>query len=36
MHRYRKTLDLGQSAESIFAEAERLLAEGGPTYRPVL
>jgi catechol-2,3-dioxygenase len=33
---YRKTIDLDQSAEAIFAEAERLLAEGGPAYRPVL
>ena len=33
---FRKTIDLDQSAESIFAEAERLLAEGGPTYRPVV
>ncbi|WP_113705115.1 VOC family protein [Nonomuraea lactucae] len=32
---FRKTLNLDQSPEEIYAEAERLLAEGGPAYRPV-
>lgn len=32
---FRKTLNLDQDAEDIWAETERLLAEGGPAYRPV-
>src|SRR5689334_23306125 len=32
---FRKTIDLDQSREEIFAEAERLLTEGGPAYQPV-
>jgi catechol 2,3-dioxygenase-like lactoylglutathione lyase family enzyme len=32
---FRKTLNLDQSAEDVFAEAERLLAEGGNAYQPV-
>lgn len=33
---FRKTIDFGLPPEEIYAEAERLLNEGGPTYRPVL
>jgi catechol-2,3-dioxygenase len=32
---FRKTLDLDQPPEGIYAEAERLLTDGGPAYRPV-
>ncbi|WP_427918789.1 VOC family protein [Streptomyces sp. cg40] len=32
---FRKTLDLDQAPEQILAQAERLLAEGGPVYQPV-
>lgn len=32
---FRKPLNLDQSPGEIHAEAERLLAEGGPAYRPV-
>ena len=32
---FRKSLNLEQSVEEVNAEAERLLAEGGPHYRPV-
>ncbi|WP_062642633.1 VOC family protein [Streptomyces maremycinicus] len=32
---FRKTIDLDQSPEQILAEAEHLLAEGGPAYQPV-
>ncbi|MDP4500889.1 VOC family protein [Nonomuraea turcica] len=32
---FRKTLNLDQSPEEIYAEAERLLIEGGPAYKPV-
>jgi catechol-2,3-dioxygenase len=32
---FRKTINLDQSPEEIYAEAERLLAEGGSAYQPV-
>ncbi len=32
---FRKSLDLDLSPDEIFAEVERLLAEGGPAYQPV-
>ncbi|WP_371572422.1 VOC family protein [Streptomyces sp. NBC_01314] len=32
---FRKTIDLDQSPDEVLAEAERLLAEGGPAYQPV-
>ncbi len=32
---FRKTLDLDQEPEAVLAEAERLLDDGGPAYRPV-
>lgn len=32
---YRKSLNLEQSVDEVNAEAERLLAEGGPRYQPV-
>jgi catechol 2,3-dioxygenase-like lactoylglutathione lyase family enzyme len=32
---FRKTLNLEQSVEEVNADAERLLAEGGPRYQPV-
>jgi catechol-2,3-dioxygenase len=32
---FRKTLNLDQSPEEIYAEAERLLIERGPAYKPV-
>jgi catechol 2,3-dioxygenase-like lactoylglutathione lyase family enzyme len=32
---FRKTIDLGQDPARVLAEAERLLAEGGPAYQPV-
>ncbi|REE95658.1 VOC family protein [Thermomonospora umbrina] len=32
---FRKTINLDQSPEEIWAEAERLLAEGGAAYQPV-
>ena len=32
---FRKSLNLEQSVEEVNAEAERLLAEGGPRYQPV-
>ncbi|MBE8476117.1 VOC family protein [Streptomyces justiciae] len=32
---FRKSLDLDQSPDEIFAEVERLLTEGGPAYQPV-
>jgi catechol 2,3-dioxygenase-like lactoylglutathione lyase family enzyme len=32
---FRKTLNLDQDPAAVFAEAERLLAEGGPAYQPV-
>ena len=33
---FRKDLNLDQSAEDVLAEAERLLAEGGPAYTGVV
>jgi catechol-2,3-dioxygenase len=33
---FRKTLDLDQPAEDVLAQAERLLNDGGPAYRPVM
>jgi catechol-2,3-dioxygenase len=33
---FRKTLDLDQPVEDIFAEAERLLNEDGPRYSPIM
>lgn len=33
---FRKTLDLDQDPDAIFAEADRLLAEGGVVYQPVV
>ena len=33
---FRKTLHLDQEPEEIYAEAERLLTDGGPAYRPVV
>lgn len=32
---FRKTIDLDQAPEDVLAEAERLLDDGGPAYRPV-
>jgi catechol-2,3-dioxygenase len=32
---FRKSIDFGLPAEQICAEAERLLDDGGPAYRPV-
>jgi catechol 2,3-dioxygenase-like lactoylglutathione lyase family enzyme len=32
---FRKTIDLDQDPADVFAEAERLLSEGGPAYQPV-
>ena len=32
---FRKTLDLDQEPDEIWAEARRLLAEAGPAYNPV-
>jgi catechol 2,3-dioxygenase-like lactoylglutathione lyase family enzyme len=32
---FRKTLNLDQEPSAILAEAEQLLADGGPAYRPV-
>jgi catechol-2,3-dioxygenase len=32
---FRKSLNLEQSVEDVNAEAERLLTDGGPAYRPV-
>ena len=32
---FRKSLNLDQAPEDIWAEAERLLADDGPAYRPV-
>ena len=32
---FRKTLDLDQAPEDIYAQAEALLSEGGSPYRPV-
>lgn len=32
---FRKTINLDQDEEAIWAEAERLLADGGPAYNPV-
>lgn len=32
---FRKTLNLDQDAAAIYAEAERLLTEGGANYQPV-
>ncbi|SHH38597.1 VOC family protein [Streptomyces sp. 3214.6] len=32
---FRKTLNLDLPPQEIFAEVERLLAEGGPAYQPV-
>lgn len=32
---FRKSLDLDQSPEDIWREAERLLSDGGPSYQPV-
>lgn len=32
---FRKTLDLDQDSDGIFAEARRLLADGGTDYQPV-
>ena len=32
---FRKTLDLDQPPEQVLADAERLLAGGGPAYQPV-
>ncbi|MCS0599703.1 VOC family protein [Streptomyces sp. LP11] len=32
---FRKTIDFGMAPEAIYAEAERLLADDGPAYRPV-
>jgi catechol 2,3-dioxygenase-like lactoylglutathione lyase family enzyme len=32
---FRKTLNLDQDPEAVLAEAERLLADGGPAYQPV-
>jgi catechol-2,3-dioxygenase len=33
---FRKSLDLDQSIEDIYAEAERLLNEDGPRYNPIM
>ncbi|MFF4586039.1 VOC family protein [Streptomyces sp. NPDC001388] len=32
---FRKTIDLDQDPQQILAQAERLLADGGPAYQPV-
>ncbi|MGI8330458.1 VOC family protein [Actinomadura scrupuli] len=32
---FRKSIDFGQTAEQIYAEAERLLNDGGEAYQPV-
>ncbi|WP_371657437.1 hypothetical protein [Streptomyces sp. NBC_00280] len=32
---FRKSIDLDQEPADVFAEAERLLTEGGPAYQPV-
>ncbi|WP_371663445.1 VOC family protein [Streptomyces sp. NBC_00280] len=32
---FRKTIDLDQDPRQILAQAERLLADGGPAYQPV-
>lgn len=32
---FRKSIDFGRSPEEIYAEAERLLADGGAAYQPV-
>jgi len=32
---FRKTLNLDQPIEAIYAEAERLLHDGGPAYQPI-
>ncbi|MFI6521483.1 VOC family protein [Spirillospora sp. NPDC050679] len=32
---FRKSIDFGLPAEEIYAEAERLLSDGGPDYQPV-
>jgi catechol 2,3-dioxygenase-like lactoylglutathione lyase family enzyme len=32
---FRKTLDLDQDGDRIFADAEALLSDGGPPYQPV-
>ncbi|MFC7547528.1 VOC family protein [Plantactinospora sp. GCM10030261] len=32
---FRRTLNLDQSPEQIYAEAERLLGDSGPAYQPV-
>ncbi|MGK5531010.1 VOC family protein [Streptomyces sp. URMC 129] len=32
---FRKSLDFGKSPEEIYAEAERLLTDGGSAYQPV-
>jgi catechol 2,3-dioxygenase-like lactoylglutathione lyase family enzyme len=32
---FRKSIDFGQEPDAIYAEAERLLAEGGQAYQPV-
>ena len=32
---FRKTIDLDQEPADVYAEAERLLTEGGPAYQPV-
>ncbi|WP_059005694.1 VOC family protein [Streptomyces specialis] len=32
---FRKSIDFGLPAEEIYAEAERLLADGGAAYQPV-
>ena len=32
---FRKSLNLDQEPEAVFAEAERLLSEAGPAYQPV-
>jgi catechol 2,3-dioxygenase-like lactoylglutathione lyase family enzyme len=33
---FRKTLNLDQDPEAVYAEAERLLNDGGPAYQPVV
>lgn len=33
---YRKSLNLDQDEEQIYAEMERLLSDGGPDYQPTL
>lgn len=32
---FRKSIDFSQEPEQIYAEAERLLADGGTAYQPV-